>query len=151
MMKIQKIIREFIASEAYTNTTIHYDMNVIKIRLHENHSDERYIFFYIYPPWRIICHGKIVNSSDMYPQERNTDEEIDYTKMFHQYTKSTQELTKQRITDVIIKPESFDLTIKWADETILESCNLNENEWSYHIYDTINGKSYDASYGKIAL
>ncbi len=50
MIKIQKIIQQFIQSEYYTNTSIHYDANAIKIRMHENNSDNRYIFIYIYHP-----------------------------------------------------------------------------------------------------
>ena len=75
---IQKIINDFLRSINYTNTSIHYDMNVIKIRLHENQSDQRYIYLYLHSPWRIIRNGKISNSSTLYPFEQEYDSEAEH-------------------------------------------------------------------------
>jgi hypothetical protein len=150
MNDIQKIIKDFISGDAYTNTTIHYDMNTIKIRLYENHSLERCIFFYIYSPWRITKKGKLINSSDLYTHEDEFEDRTKFKEAFAKYIKTTEELCKHKVVDVKIQSESTDLVFKWTDGTILESFGLNPHEWSYHIYDKINGQTYDVFYGKIS-
>jgi len=54
MEEIRKAILEFIESARYSNTSINYDVNALKLRFYENNSEDRYILFYIYSPWRII-------------------------------------------------------------------------------------------------
>lgn len=141
--KVQRSLREFIKSDAYTNTTIHYDANAVKIGLHENHSETRYILLYIYPPWRITRQGRIVNSSELYSEDTEAS--------FVRYTQSTLELSKQRIVGIGIKPESYDLSLKWEDGASLESFNLEGEEHCYHIYDHINSASCDVAYGVLAM
>ena len=149
MIKIQRIIQEFIRSESYTDTSIHYDANVIKIRMHENHSDNRYIFIYAYHPWRITLNCRIINSSDRYPDEYKCRSKSTHRKQFDNYCNSTTSLSLERILDVIITPGSNDLIIKWTNGAIFECFSLNPKEWSYHIYDYLNRITYDCYYGKI--
>jgi hypothetical protein len=141
MVKVNEMVQGFVASQEYTNTTIHYDMDAIRIRLYESYSDKRCLFFYVYTPWRITQQGRIINSSELYSE--------DSKEAFSRYTESTRELCKQRITDVTIKPGSFDISLKWDDGTILESFNLEADEDCYHIYDNLNGVVYDVRYGNI--
>ena len=147
---IQKVIYNFIQSDTYINTTIHYDMNTIKIRLHENQSKERYVYFYIYSPWRITKNGIFISSSDLYTHEDELEDQSKYEETFAQYVKATEYLLKHKIVDIKIKSESTDLVIQWADGTLLESFGLNPDEWSYHIYDKLNEKTYDVFYGRIS-
>jgi len=149
MIKIQKIIQQFIQSESYANTSIHYDANAIKIRMHENNSDNRYIFIYIYHPWRITVNCKIINSSDLYPYESECRSKSIHKKKFDNYCNSTKLLSTEHISDVVITSGSNDLIIKWTNGTMLECFCLNTNEWSYHIYDYLNCIQYDCCYGKI--
>jgi hypothetical protein len=150
MEEIQKAILEFIESDRYSNTTINYDVNSLKLRLYENNSEERCLFFYIYYPWRIVGNGKIFNSSDLYPSEEFSESKEQHKCEFEDYTKSTSELAKQKIVSLAINPITHDLKIEWANGTYLESFTLDSESAQYHIYDNLNFIAHDVSYGNIS-
>jgi hypothetical protein len=148
---IQGIIRKFLRGGSYTLTTIHYDMNAIKIRMYENNnSEQRYIFFYLYSPWRIIKNRTIINSSGLYPVEQHYASKAKHKKAFLKYCDTTKTLARKKIIKVSIAPRSNDLTIEWGDGTTLEKYCLDPKEYDYHIYDYLNNKSYDIRYDGIS-
>jgi hypothetical protein len=147
---IQGTIRTFLRSGSYTSTTIHYDMNAIKIRIHENNSEQRYILFYLYAPWRIIRNRTIINSSGLYPIEQLYASKAKHKKAFLKYCDSTRTLARKRIVKVTIAPRSNDLTIEWGDGTMLEKYCLDPKEYDYHIYDYLNNKTYDFRFDRVS-
>ena len=150
MEEIRKAILEFIESVRYSNTSINYDVNALKLRFYENNSEDRYILFYIYSPWRIIGNGEIINSSDLYPSEEFSESKEQYESEFEAFIKSTSELAKQKVTSIAINPLTHDLKIEWDDGTYLESFTLDYVNAQYHIYDTLNHIAHDVSYGNLS-
>ena len=149
MNNIKQTLESFLTSEEYTNTSIHYDINAIKIRLHQNQSENRYIYFYIYHPWRISLNQKILNSSGDCPYKEDNESQKDHEIKFILYCKKTKLLERFPIKKIAIDSISNDLSIVWENGAILESSSLSSENWSYHIYDYINGVMYDVYYNRI--
>lgn len=146
---IENSIKCFLLGKRYSHTTINYDMNAIKIRLYEDNSDERYLFLYIYSPWRIVKENKIINSSALYPFEGNYDLKEEHDKEFLTYCNSTSSLAKRKIVEITIKKATNDLIIRWDDGTLLEKFCFEVEDYDYHIYDNLNAFAYDVCFNKI--
>ena len=58
-------------------------------------------------------------------------------------------MAKYKTVNIIIKPESNDLIVKWDNGAILEKFCLSSTEDEYHIYDYLNNKTYDVCSNKI--
>ena len=133
MNQLKKRLESFIGSEEYTNTSIEYDMNAIKIRLHQNKSKSKYISFYIYPSWRITLNNETLNSSENCPYRGEGETQMDYKIRFTKYCKTTKLLGKVPIKKVKINEKPNSLSIVWENGATLESSSFSSNEYAYHI------------------
>lgn len=149
MNKLNRTINSFLASKEYTNTSIHYDMNALKIRLHQNNSKNRFLYFYIYHPWRITLNGKLLNSSGNCPYKNEDESQKEHEHKFKQYCETTRFLEQFPIKMINIHHITNDLSISWENSALLESPTLSSENYSYHIYDYINGKDYDIYFNRI--
>ena len=67
---------------------------LLKLDLHQNQSENRYIYFYIYHPWRITLNEKILNSSGDCPYKEDNESQEDHEIKFRLYCKKTEFLER---------------------------------------------------------
>ena len=149
MKNFKQMLESFLTSEAYTHTSIHYDMNAVKIRLHQNLSESRYISFYIYHPWRISLNGELINSSADYPHPKKNESDEEHKTKYESYCQTTKFLERFSINKINIDAKTNDLSVFWENNAVLESPTFSPKDYSYHIYDYINGEGYDVYYNRI--
>jgi hypothetical protein len=147
-MEKKKMIIEslnaFIRSGECKRTTIHYDMNAIKIRLFGDSSQQAYMF-YLYSPWRIVHNDALVNSSHLYPYEEQCESKEEYLIEFSKFCETTRHLESHQIERIELTPTSNDLTVYWENGCRLEKVCM-DIDYDYHIYDRVNKLSYDLGF-----
>ncbi len=137
-------LNAFFRNGACKRTTIHYDTSAIKIRLF-GAADEEVYMLYIYPPWRIVQKGRLVNSSHLYPNEYLYNLPKEHRAAFDKFCETTRSLESSRIRHVELTQTSNDLTIYWENGCKLEKIGM-DNEADYHIYDRGNDVSHDLGF-----
>ncbi|MFA5205148.1 MAG: hypothetical protein WC708_12175 [Lentisphaeria bacterium] len=149
MKNVVNIINDMIANNLFFVNRINYDMNALKLRLVQDEQSNKVIFFYIYSNWRLSKDNKIINSSFKYPHEQYYGNKASHRRSFLKYCGSTRYLEDNAIEKIEIDNKTKDLKVFWSTGELLEAFCFESNSTSYHVYDQINGHTYDVMYGKI--
>lgn len=142
-------VNDFLRQGRCTATSIHYDMNSIKIRLFEKDGRQAFML-YLYPPWRIVRDDALVNSSAEYPADHLYESREEHRAAFMIYCQSTSSLETETIHRVEAVPTTNDLTVYWESGCRLEKPCMSR-EWDYHIYDRLNALLHDVGFDSYAV
>lgn len=144
--------------EFFVNSLKGYDnglfcaTNSININWKKDNQKSDY-FFWIDPPWRIICNNKIIQNSYNYPYHQNYNEEDIYDqeqekKDFNKWCEQSDILREKKVLKIEINAIG-DLKIIWEDGYELDAFVNDSEDISYYFYDYVSWNRYGIIPGEI--